>query len=141
MQTKTGNNQFQPVEYTRTLDKGYRFFVDVLKDYIEHYHFPLSPEHSCVRAKALPSMRKDHVYDVMVVFHDASARVILAFCVCPAGLSGCCNHVTATLYCMEDFVKRGLREEAAAGRTEKLRTNGCERSSFGALGKSVFGER
>ena len=119
-----GNNQFQPVEYTRTLDKGYRFFVDshVLKDHIEHHHFPLSPEHSCVRAKVLPSMRKDRVYDVMVVFHDASARVILAFCVCPAGLSGCCNHVTATLYCMEDLVKRGLREEAASGRTEKLRT-------------------
>jgi len=33
------------------------------------------------------------------------------YCTCPAGLLGCCNHITVTLYCLEDFVRRGLREE------------------------------
>ena len=34
------------------------------------------------------------------------------YCVCPAGLAGCCNHVAALLYALEEFVRLGLREES-----------------------------
>ena len=37
-------------------------------------------------------------------------------------LSGCCNHVTATLYYMEDYFHLGLNEDDEKGYTEKLRT-------------------
>ena len=82
--------------------------------------FLLSPGHSCIMSKVLPSMRKDRVYAVTIVLENVAACVAHAFCVCPAGLSGCCDHVTATPYCLKDFVKRGLQEEACLGRTEKL---------------------
>ena len=50
------------------------------------------------------------------------ARVALAYCTCPAGLAGCCNHITATLYCLEDYVGSGLREEEELGCTSRLQT-------------------
>ena len=34
------------------------------------------------------------------------------YCVCPAGLAGCCNHVAALLYALEEFVRLGLTEES-----------------------------
>ena len=39
---------------------------------------------------------------------------------CPAGLSGCCNHITATLYCIEEYFRLKLNEEDQKGCTEKL---------------------
>ena len=62
-------------------------------------------------------MRKDRVYDVSIVLHKETAKVELAYCICPAGLSGCCNHVTATLYCLEDYIHCGLREAERLGCT------------------------
>lgn len=32
-----------------------------------------------------------------------------AVCQCPAGLAGNCNHISALLYALEDFVRSGLR--------------------------------
>ena len=62
-------------------------------------------------------MRKDRQYDVKVCATvsndvDVSTKVRAAYCVCPAGLAGSCNHVAGLLYAMEDFVRTGLREEA-----------------------------
>ena len=65
-------------------------------------------------------MRKDRVYCVTVAIKESICHVVTAFCTYPAGLSGCCNHTTATLYCLKDFVRRGLREEEKMGCTEKL---------------------
>ena len=39
-------------------------------------------------------------------------------CVCLAGLLGCSNHVTATLYCLEDYIHFGLQEDEQKGFTE-----------------------
>ena len=45
-----------------------------------------------------------------------------ACCSCPAGLSGCCNHVTGTLYCLEDYIHSGLQDDERKGCTERLQT-------------------
>ena len=71
-------------------------------------------------------MRKDRIYNVRVCctvppHPDISADVQTAYYICPAGLAGSCNHVAALLYALEDFVRNGLREEAAKTCTEKLK--------------------
>ena len=47
-----------------------------------------------------------------------------AYCACPAGLLGCCNHVTATctLYCLEDYFHLGLHEDEKKSCTDRLQT-------------------
>ena len=55
-----------------------------------------------------------------IVLHKETAKVELAYCICPAGLYGCCNHVTATLYCLEDCIDCGLCEAERLGCAEKL---------------------
>ena len=49
-----------------------------------------------------------------------TARVTSAHCACPAGLSGCCNHVTATLYCLEEYIYLRLYEDELKGCTDRL---------------------
>ena len=70
----------------------------------------------------LPSMVKNKEYTVHICLTESmkEAEVRAAFCVCVAGLGGCCNHVAATIYALEDFVRKGLREEAAKTCTSKL---------------------
>ena len=112
----------------RGLDKGYRFFRDGHVQKIR-----LSPvlrsendgDHVYVTCTVLPSMRKDRLYDVRVCCtvpanSSVSPHVRAAYCVCPAGLAGSCNHIAALLYALEDFVRLGLREEASKTCTEKL---------------------
>ena len=55
-----------------------------------------------------------------IINSSNAARVVSAYCVCPAGLSGCCNHVTATLYSIEDYFHLKLNEEDQKYCTEKL---------------------
>ena len=111
---------YESVEYTRTLDKAYRFFKDGHVQAIKYHPWSSQPDVICITSTVLPSMRKDRVYCVTVAIKESTCRVVTAYCTCPAGLSGCCNHVTSTLYCLEDFVRRGLREEERMGCTEKL---------------------
>ena len=79
-----------------------------------------------VRATVLPSMRMDRVYTVRLCcrYDQGNSSYVptvhVANCVCPAGLAGSCNHVAALLYALEDFVRLGLREEAALTCTQKL---------------------
>jgi len=70
-----------------------------------------------------------------------------ANCVCPAGLSGCCNHVTATLYYIEEYFRLELDQEDKKGSTEKLQTwiqprkkkvDACP-TNLASLTKSVYG--
>lgn len=67
-------------------------------------------------------MREDWVYKVFILMHQSSAKIFKAYCSCPAGLSGCCNHVTATLYCLEDYIHCGLQDDEWKGCTERLQT-------------------
>ena len=101
-------NQPGPLEYTRTLDKAYRFFKEGHVHSIMFHPLPLWPNFVLVRAKVFPSLKKTSVHHVFMVLKESVARVAVAYCAFPAGLSGCCNHVTALLYTLEDYVRRGL---------------------------------
>ena len=65
-------------------------------------------------------MRKDRVYTVTIVMQESNCSVATAYCTCTAGLSGCCNHITGTLYCLEDYIHQGLQDDERKGCTEHL---------------------
>ena len=109
-----------PTESTRTLRKAYRFFHDGHIQGIKFHPMPNLKDFVCVTTKVLPSMRKDRVYAVTIVIRESTSLVATAYCTCIAGLSGCCNHVTGTLYCLEDYIHKGLQEEERKGCTERL---------------------
>ena len=111
---------YESIEYTRTLDKAYRFFKDGHIQAVKYHPWSSQPNVICVTSTVLPSMRKDRIYCATIAIKESTCRAVTAYCTCPAGLSGCCNHITATLYCLEDYVRRGLREEERMGCTEKL---------------------
>ena len=115
-------DDYESIGYTRTLDKAYRFFQDGHVQNIRFHPMPDQLDYVCIGATVLPSMKKDKIYNVYIVLSQRTAHVEKAFCVCPAGLSGCCNHVTATLYCIEDYFHLKLNEDAEKGCTEKLQT-------------------
>ena len=53
------------------------------------------------------------MYNVRIALSNHTAHVERPICVCPVGLSGCCNHITATLYCVEDYFRmKGIRKAA-----------------------------
>ena len=56
-------------------------------------------------------MVKSRKYSVRICLTSGS-NMHTVYCVCPAGLAGCCNHVAALLYALEEFVRLGLREES-----------------------------
>ena len=109
-----------PTVSTRTLRKAYRFFHDGHIQGIKFHPMPNLKDFICVTAKVLPSMRKGRVYAVNIVICESSSSVATAYCTCTAGLSGCCNHVTGTLYCLEDYIHQSLKEEERKGCTERL---------------------
>ena len=119
-QSDKGDYIYVPVEYTRTLDKAYRFYKDGHVQNIKYHPMSSVSDYVCIKATVLPSMRKDRLYHVVIVINETSARAVTACCACPAGLSGCCNHVTATLYCLEDYIHSGLREDEQKGCTDRL---------------------
>ena len=106
--------------YTRTLDRAYVFFQDGHVQKVRYHLMPSLSDYICIGASVLPSMKKNTKYDVLIVLSIHTAHVRTAICVCPAGLSGCCNHITATLYCIEEYFRLKLNEEDQKGCTEKL---------------------
>ena len=65
-------------------------------------------------------MRKDRVYSTAIILCESTAHVANAHYTCTAGLSGCCNHVTATLYCLEKYIHAGLYKDEQIGCTDRL---------------------
>ena len=94
----------------RGIDKGYRFFKDGHVQAIEYHDLQDDPERCYVRCKVLPSMRRTQLYRARILLRR-EGFVEVAYCVCTAGLAGCCNHTAALLYALEEFVRIGLREE------------------------------
>ena len=137
-ETVTAAHESAPVDSTkissakfrsfRGLDKGFRFFKDGHVHKIKLFSgLELDGGKSVcyVRCEVLPSMRKDRVYQVRVCCTEHSnlempTDVRAAYCICPASLAGSCNHVGALLYALEDFVRKGLREETPKACTSKL---------------------
>ena len=74
-----------------------------------------------IRSNVLPSMRKDQVYSTVIILCESTAHVASAHCTWTAGLSGCCNHVTA-LYCLEEYIHAGLYKDEQIGCTDQLQT-------------------
>ena len=118
----SGTDAYESIGYTRTLNKAYRFFQDGHVQNIRYHPMPSQQDYVCIGASVLPSMKKDKMYSVRIVLSEHTGHIEKAFCVCPAGLSGCCNHVTATLYCIEDYFHLKLNEDDQKGCTEKLQT-------------------
>ena len=52
----------------------------------------------------LPSMRRTQLYRARILLRR-EGFVEVAYCVCTAGLAGCCNHIAALLYALEEFVR------------------------------------
>jgi len=91
-------------ECTRTLDKTYRFFR-------EGYCV------CCIKSFTINEKRLS-IPCLSNFLHRLSCLVKAVYCTCPTGLSGCCNHVTGTLQCLEDYIYQGLQEEEKKGCTE-----------------------
>jgi len=70
----------------------------------------------------LGSMKKDYVYKFIIILYESTVQVAQACCSCSAGLSGCCNHITGTFYCLEDYDHSGLQDDVLKGCTERLQT-------------------
>ncbi|XP_065893458.1 uncharacterized protein [Dysidea avara] len=109
----------ESIGFTRPLDKAYRFFQDGHVQNIRYHPMPNQLNYICIGADVLPSMKKDKLYKVYIVLSELTSDVAKAFCACPAGLSGCCNHVTATLYCLQNYFHLKLNEEDEKSCTEK----------------------
>ncbi|XP_065904753.1 uncharacterized protein [Dysidea avara] len=109
----------ESIGFTRPLDKAYCFFQDGHVQNIRYHPMPNQLNYICIGADVLPSMKKDKLYKVYIVLSELTSDVAKAFCACPAGLSGCCNHVTATLYCLQNYFHLKLNEEDEKSCTEK----------------------
>lgn len=64
-------------------------------------------------------MVKSKLYTVRICLRT-DGYIHTAYCICPAGLVGSCNHVAALIYALEEFVRLGLREESRLPCTSKL---------------------
>ena len=58
-----------------------------------------------VKSQVLPSMKKTVLYNCYIVFNKCGS-VITAYDGCPAGIDGRCNHVTSTLFALEEIFKQ-----------------------------------
>lgn len=61
-----------PVEYTGTLEKAYHFFKDGHVQEVKYHSMPKQNDHICVVSKVLPSMKKDRVYNVVIVICESN---------------------------------------------------------------------
>ena len=98
------------------IDKGYNFFRSGHVQKLE-----LAEGEGCafVRCNVLPSMKKCDPYRTKVCLRP-NGMVKAAICMCTAGLAGCCNHVAALLYALEEFVRFGLKSEDPLSPTSRL---------------------
>ena len=85
---------YESVEYTRTLEKAYHFFIDGHVQAIKYHPWSSQPDVIYVTCTVLPSMPEDRVYCVTIAIQESTCHVMTARCTYPAGLSGCCNHIT-----------------------------------------------
>ena len=111
---------YEAIEYTRTFNKGYCFFRDGHVQEIKYHPMLQKVNYACVRSIVLPSMRKDRIYTTKSFFCESIASVVSAYCTCTAGLCGCCNHITATLYYLEEYINMGLCKDELVGCTDRL---------------------
>ena len=69
---------YKSIEYTRTLDKAYRFFKDVHVQALKYHPWSSQPDVICRTSAVLPSMRKGRVYCVTIAIKESTSRVMTA---------------------------------------------------------------
>ena len=96
------NDAKRQLSTAKPLVKGYNFFKSghVLTVKCREYDGKFY-----VKSQVLPSMKKTVVYNCCIVFNKCGS-VVTAYDGCPAGIDGRCNHVTSTLFALEEFFKQ-----------------------------------
>ena len=87
---------------------------------VKYHLMPKQDGHICIVSNILPSMKKDRVYNVVIIICESTTKVSTAYCAFPAGLAWCCNQITATLYCLEDYIHQSLYKYEEKGCTDRL---------------------
>ena len=83
-------------------DKGFKLFKE---GHVQTVFASLSGDTCCTKAKCLPELKKDLVYDLNPCIIGSNGAIKTAECKCPAGKgpSGSCKHIAALCYVLEDF--------------------------------------
>ena len=64
--------------------------------------------------------RKTQPHKTNLCLFSDTGMVKMALCTCTFGLGGCCNHVAALLYALEEFARFGPREKDVDSPTSRL---------------------
>ena len=88
---------------------------------------------SFVKSQVLPSMKKSSVYNCYATVLQ-NGHVKQAYCSCPAGVDGRCNHIAATLFALEEYCKqRQKQQQGETSRTSIACTWNVPRKSKGEV--------
>lgn len=85
----------------KPLVKGFNFYKSGNVHSI--HHLKESGKHF-IKSQVLPSMKKNLIYQCQIVMSSIGG-VLKAYCGCPAGIDGRCNHVSATLFALDEYCK------------------------------------
>ena len=66
---------------------------------------------SSTSSQVLPLYSKAGPEYTVKILIGANSEIQRAFCPCPAGNDGCCNHLTATLFAMEDIFNKSTNNK------------------------------
>lgn len=86
----------------KPLVKGYNFFKS---GHVLSIKCRESDGKFYIKSQVLPSMKKTVLYNCYIVLNKCG-KVMTAYDGCPAGIDGRCNHVTSTLFALEEFFKQ-----------------------------------
>ena len=59
-----------------------------------------------MKSQVQPCYSKGGSVHAVKIIINANSEIQKAFCPCPAGNDGCCNHLTASLFAMEDIFNK-----------------------------------
>lgn len=111
---------FSSLVYSRPTKTSTKDTIFFKSGHVQQIQIVSTEKYSYVRASVLPSMKKGTGSYKTKVCLLPTGMVEEGVCACSAGLGGCCNHVAALLYALEEFVRFGLREEDHTSPTSRL---------------------
>lgn len=93
----------------KPLVKGYNFYKSGHVLFVSHL---ASNGKHYLKSKVLPSMKKTAVYTCHIVM-TSFGNMLRAKCACPAGVDGRCNHVTATMFALDEYSKQRVKVDSS----------------------------
>ena len=99
----------------KPLVKGYNFYMS---GHVLTVKSCKKDQRAFIKSQVLPSMKKTAAYTCYIILRR-QGLVQRAFCGCPAGVDGRCNHVAATLFAMEVFCKSRAETETTTACTSQ----------------------